>query len=106
MARNKKLNADDFMNRKIEKTDVVRVEGKVPTRSEAVALHKAKKDARFTARVSKEDFEIFKLISEKKGIGYQTLLGSIIHLYVSGQLVDVEEVRKLLPKMKVKVANH
>ena len=102
MARSKKLDEDEFMNRKIDKNCIVRIKGKVPTRSEAVKLAKTKKESRFTARVSKEDFENFKSISEKKGIGYQTLLGSIIHLYVLGQLVDVDEIKKVLPQIKIK----
>ena len=38
----------------------------------------------------------------KKGIGYQTLLGQIIHNYVNGQSVDVEEIRKVIPGLKIK----
>ncbi len=30
------------------------------------------------------------------GMPYQTLLGSVIHKYVTGALVDVNEVRKVL----------
>jgi predicted DNA binding CopG/RHH family protein len=102
VARSKKLNdEEEFMERKIDSSKMVRVRGRVPTRSEAVELAKGKKEARFTARVSREDFDSFKLISEKKGLGYQTLLGSIIHLYVLGRLVDVEEIKKVIPKLKV-----
>ena len=68
-----------------------------------VKLAAPKNESRFAARVSKEDFENFKSISEKKGIGYQTLLGSIIHLYVIGQLVDVDEIKKVSPQIKIKL---
>jgi predicted DNA binding CopG/RHH family protein len=81
---------------------IVRIKGKVPRRSEAISLANDKKESRFTARVSKRDFEEFKKISARVGIGYQTLLESIIHLYVNGQLVDVEEVRKVIPQLKMK----
>ena len=73
------------------------------TQSGAVKLAAPKNESRFAARVSKEDFENFKSISEKKGIGYQTLLGSIIHLYVIGQLVDVDEIKKVSPQIKIKL---
>lgn len=69
---------------------------KVKARNAALILEKEKKDAKFTARLSLSDFEALKLAAEKKGIGYQTLLGMIIHQYISGTLVDVEEVKKLL----------
>ncbi len=103
MARSRKLtDEEEFMQRKTDSSKVVRVRGRVPIRSEAVEFAKGKKEAKFTARVSKEDFDSFKLISEKKGLGYQTRLGSIIHLYVLGRLVDVEEIKKVIPKLKVK----
>lgn len=63
---------------------------------------KEKKEAKFTARLSQSDFEGLKALAKDKGIGYQTLLGYIIHGYVAGNLVDVEEVRKVIPGLKVK----
>ena len=75
----------------------------MPGREEAVTLSKMKKESRFTARVSQKDFEDFKKISAKKGIGYQTLLGSLIHQYINGRLVDVEEIKKAIPNFKRKV---
>lgn len=65
-------------------------------RNSALKLEKEKKDAKFTTRLSANDFEALKLAADKKGIGYQTLLGMIIHQYVSGTLIDIEEVKKLL----------
>jgi len=70
--------------------------------SKAVAQEKEKKEAKFTARLSQNDFESLKAIASDKGMGYQTLLGYIIHGYVSGNLVDVEEVRKVIPGLKIK----
>ena len=67
-----------------------------------VTEEKEKKEAKFTARLSQNDFDSLKAIANDKGMGYQTLLGYIIHGYVSGNLVDVEEVRKVIPGLKVK----
>lgn len=103
MARRKSVTDEEFMNQSIDADSVVRVQGKVPGRAEAVALSKMKKESRFTARVSQKDFEDFKKISARKGIGYQTLLGSLIHQYINGGLVDVEEIRKAIPNLKLKV---
>ena len=44
---------------------------------------KQKKEARFTARLSHSDFDGLKQIADRMGLGYQTLLGSIIHQYVT-----------------------
>ena len=102
MARRKKITDEEFMNQPINSQTVVRVSGKVPNRSAAIEMSKSKKESRFTARVSEKDFEDFKKISAKKGLGYQTLLGSIIHQYIKGNLVDVEEIRKAIPSLKLK----
>jgi predicted DNA binding CopG/RHH family protein len=66
------------------------------------AEEKEKKEAKFTARLSQSDFEGLKSLAQEKGMGYQTLLGYIIHGYVTGNLVDVEEIRKVIPGLKVK----
>lgn len=55
---------------------------------------KEKKEAKFTARLSLTDFENFKQVAADKAIPYQTLLGHLIHQYVSGRLVDVTEIEK------------
>ena len=102
MARLKKMTDDEFMNQSIDPDVVAYIRNKVPSRSEAIKISKDKKESRFTARVSEKDFKDFKKISAKKGIGYQTLLGSIIHQYIKGNLVDVEEIRKIIPGLKLK----
>ena len=62
------------------------------------ALNKSKKDAKFTARTSSHVFEEFKKIALEKEIPYQTLLSHVMKEYVAGNLVDVQEVRKLFKK--------
>ena len=47
-------------------------------------------------RLSNEDLEMLRALAAKLGIPYQTLVGSVIHRYVTNQLVDVEEVKKVL----------
>ncbi len=39
---------------------------------------------------------MLKTESERRGLPYQTLINHIIHLYVTGQLIHAEEVRKLV----------
>ena len=69
---------------------------KIQNRNLAMRIEKEKKAAKFTARLSVADFEALKLAAESEGMGYQTLLGSIIHKYVTGRLVDIEEAKKIL----------
>ncbi|MBQ3642293.1 MAG: hypothetical protein IJJ70_07805 [Treponema sp.] len=49
-----------------------------------------------TLRADVSDIEKLKELAEKKGLGYQSLLSSIIHQYVNGTLIDGEEVKKIL----------
>ncbi|MEK2645223.1 hypothetical protein [Bdellovibrio sp. BCCA] len=74
----------------------------VRARNELLRQEKSKKEAKFTARLTLEDFDGFKSVAEKKGIPYQTLLSSVIHGYINGHLVDVEEIRKVIPGLKLK----
>jgi len=74
-----------------------------PTRSSGVELRneilretKVKKEAKFTARLNQKDFEGLKKRAAENAIPYQTLLGHVIHLYVTDQLVNVREIRKVL----------
>ena len=48
------------------------------------------KDQRMNIRISKKDLGALKLKAMEEGLPYQTLVSSIIHKYVSGQLADKE----------------
>ena len=45
-------------------------------------------DARMNVKISKKDIHLLKVKALEEGISYQALVSSIIHKYVSGQLVD------------------
>lgn len=65
-------------------------------RNSSLRAKKEAKDGKINMRVPSSDIEALKELADAKGIAYQTLLGMIIHQYVLGTLVDVEEVRKIL----------
>jgi predicted DNA binding CopG/RHH family protein len=46
------------------------------------------KDKRVNIRLSEKDLEDIKIRALEEGIPYQTLMGSILHKYVSGRLVE------------------
>lgn len=69
---------------------------KVELRNEVKREAKLKKEAKFTTRLNKTDFDGLKKIAAENAIPYQTFLGHVIHLYVTGQLVNVREIRKVL----------
>jgi predicted DNA binding CopG/RHH family protein len=51
-----------------------------------------------SVRIENADIEALKVLAEREGLPYQTLLGSIVHKYVTGILVDVNEARKVLAR--------
>jgi predicted DNA binding CopG/RHH family protein len=46
------------------------------------------KDQRMNIRISKKDLNALKIKALEEGIPYQTLVSSVIHKYLSGQLVE------------------
>jgi len=67
----------------------------IELRNELIREGKAKKEAKFTARLNQTDFDGLKKMAAENAIPYQTLLGHVIHLYVTNQLVNVREIRKV-----------
>lgn len=47
-----------------------------------------KKDARINIRLSSKDLRALQTRALQEGIPYQTLVGSVLHKYVDGQLVE------------------
>jgi predicted DNA binding CopG/RHH family protein len=45
-------------------------------------------DKRVNIRLSEKDLEDIKIRALEEGIPYQTLMGSILHKYVSGRLIE------------------
>lgn len=52
---------------------------------EKTARETLKKTERATIRLSKPDLEGLKILAAKEGVGYQTLISSILHKAVTGQ---------------------
>ena len=57
-------------------------------RYRAAARATLKKDSRVNIRISKSDLEALQLRAVEEGIPYQTLMGSILHKYATGRLVE------------------
>ncbi len=47
-----------------------------------------KKDARINIRLSSKDLRALQVLALKEGMPYQTLVSSVLHKYVGGQLQD------------------
>lgn len=67
---------------------------KTPNQSQEVRKHRAaaretfKKDARINIRLSKRDLRSLQAKALREGIPYQTLVSSVLHKYIDGQLIE------------------
>jgi len=74
-------NAENFVSVKGEK--LAKIEG---------LLDGIKKTRNINIRISEFDLDRLKNISAKEGLPYQTLISSILHKFVTGQLVDEKSI--------------
>ncbi len=58
---------------------------------EKAAAETAMKDYRMNIRISKRDVEALKTKALEEGIPYQTLVTSILHKYITGNLIDAAQ---------------
>lgn len=56
----------------------------------------SRKSERMNIRMTKADMDALRARASVDGIPYQTLVASILHRYIVGQLVDITEARKIL----------
>lgn len=58
-----------------------------------------KKEARVNIRMTVNELDMVRAEAEREGIPYQTLMSSILHKYLTGELIDkkvVKELKKVL----------
>ncbi len=66
----------------------------VPNLEEEMRRHRAyarntlKKDRRVNIRISSRDLEDIQALAAEEGIPYQTLMGSVLHKYITGRLIE------------------
>jgi predicted DNA binding CopG/RHH family protein len=76
---------DAFESGKLKRVDDIK--GTLKTHRKA-AEASFKKDARINIRLSSRDLRAIQAKALHEGIPYQTLISSLIHKYVDGQLVE------------------
>lgn len=54
------------------------------------------KSERANIRMNESDMNAIRALAEKSGMPYQTLIAHILHLYVTDQLVNISEVKKMV----------
>lgn len=65
-------------------------------KAEALETLRDLKSARANIRMSENDMEALRSLADKVGMPYQTLIAHILHLYITEQLINIQEVKKLV----------
>lgn len=63
-------------------------------------IKKAKEKKSINLRVNSHDLELLKRKAAQEGIPYQTLISSILHKFVTEQLIDQENILKSVRLLK------
>ena len=76
---------EDFENGKLTSVKNAKEEIKL---AKQAAHNFMKRDNRINIRISGADLNMVRRIAVQEGLPYQTLLASVIHIFVTGRLVD------------------
>jgi predicted DNA binding CopG/RHH family protein len=63
------------------------------------SLGRRNREARINVRVTRETLQLLQTQAQEEGVGYQTLIGSVLHKYAHGKLVNTDDVQKILPML-------
>jgi len=93
---NKKIKLDDF-EQDIENNseNYVPVSNFKKKKIESI-IREAKKSKNINIRINNYDLELVKKRAKEEGIPYQTLVSSIIHKYISNQLIEERDIYNAL----------
>lgn len=64
-------------------------------RYQNAAKETMKKIARINIRMKADDLEDIKHIADRKGMPYQTLIGSVLHRFAKGDMVAIDEAEQV-----------
>ncbi|MFO7782574.1 MAG: hypothetical protein R6W94_13225 [Spirochaetia bacterium] len=79
--------------------EFVSVTGEERAEVESIIEH-ARKNRPVNLRMSEFDLALIKKRAQAEGLPYQTLINRIVHKYVTDQMLDREEVRKVIAEAR------
>lgn len=75
-------------------------------RFEKLAKHSAerrKREARVNIRLNQDDVDLIRSRADEEGLGYQTLMSSVLHKYATGRLVEKNMLDKVATEIATRV---
>lgn len=84
---------DDYEKELIDQEEVILADAKAPSTNEAaflkdLARKTMNKDKRINIRISSRDLNSLQRKANRYGMPYQTLIASVLHRYVAGDLAE------------------
>lgn len=68
-----------------------------------VGVSERKREARVNIRLRQTTVDLIRDKAEQEGLGYQTLMSSVLHKYATGRLVEKETIDDVAPKVVSRV---
>ncbi len=103
----KKLKLDKFekeIEESLERDEWQELPKSESRRFEQIAKQSAehrKREARVNIRMTQDDVDVIRQLAEEEGLGYQTLMSSVLHKYARGRLVE----KTMLDKVAAEIAS-
>ena len=66
-------------------------------------VERRKREARVNIRMTQGDVDSIRQLAEEEGLGYQTLMSSVLHKYASGRLVEKSVLDKVADEIAARV---
>lgn len=66
-------------------------------------IKRANEKKNISLRVNSQDLELLKLRAEKEGIPYQTFISSILHKFITEQLIEQKNILKSIQLLKFNI---
>ncbi|MBN2650993.1 MAG: antitoxin [Spirochaetales bacterium] len=91
------LNFDDEEKKLLEDFNSPEAIKSVPTEEEQEQLKEAArnflaKETKMNIRINQSELDLIKKMADQEGLKYQTFIKSILHKYVTGQLIDKKKI--------------
>ena len=90
---------DEEKNIENDIDNMVSVSGKKKDQIQSI-ISRAKKNKAISLRIADYDLEMLKEKAENSGIPYQTLINTVLHKYITNQLLEKNEILKSLQVLK------
>lgn len=90
---------EEKLEDQIEAGEWTGTSGRIKRQVSSGVREKKNRVARVNIRLTAETLELIQKRAEEEGIGYQTLMGSILHKYARGLFVGTEDLKKIVLSM-------